>query len=45
LAHVHGLIHPRFGRQGKHFNVASGGLRRAFLIDLPSLRHTLLEEE
>jgi Icc-related predicted phosphoesterase len=44
LAHIHGHIHQRFGRDGIHFNVASGGLRRAFLIDLPSLGHTMLEE-
>ena len=43
LAHIHGHIHQGFGRQGNHFNAASGGLRRAFLIDLPSLDHTVLD--
>src|SRR5271155_545663 len=31
LAHIHGHIHRRFGREGRHFNVAAAGRRRAFL--------------
>jgi len=42
LAHIHGHIHESFGRDGNRFNVASGGMRRAFLIDLPSLNHRVL---
>jgi uncharacterized protein len=42
LAHIHGHIHESFGRDGNHFNVAASGLRRAILIDLQSLDHTLL---
>jgi Icc-related predicted phosphoesterase len=42
LAHVHGHIHESFGRQGKHFNVAAAGRRRAVLIELPSLQHAVL---
>ncbi len=36
-AHVHGHVHEQFGRQDRHFNVASGGRRRAMLIDLETL--------
>jgi len=43
LAHVHGHIHECFGRSGNRFNVASAGLRRAVLIELPSLGHQALE--
>lgn len=43
LAHVHGHIHESFGREGKHFNVAAAGQRRAVLIDLPSLNQTVLQ--
>jgi len=39
LAHIHGHIHESFGRQGRHFNVASAGVRRAVLIELPALNH------
>src|SRR5262249_31861614 len=42
LAHIHGHIHERFGRQQNHFNVASAGRCRAMLIDLPSLAHSLV---
>lgn len=42
LGHIHGHIHESFGREGDHFNVASAGRRRAFLIDLPSLEHQIL---
>jgi len=42
MAHIHGHIHESFGRQGKHFNVAAAGCRRAVLIELPSLEHTVI---
>ena len=41
-AHIHGHIHHCFGRQGRHFNVASGGRMRAMLIDLESLSHQIV---
>jgi len=44
LAHIHGHIHEAFGRCGCHFNVASAALRRAMLIDLPSLESRVLQE-
>lgn len=43
-AHIHGHIHEAFGRDGSHFNVASAGRRRAMLIDLPALTHTVVCE-
>jgi Icc-related predicted phosphoesterase len=42
LAHIHGHIHEKFGRDGNHFNVAAAGVCRAVLIELPSLVHTVL---
>jgi hypothetical protein len=42
LAHIHGHIHEKFGRDGNHFNVAAAGVCRAMLIELPSLVHTVL---
>jgi len=42
LAHIHGHIHHRFGRDGNHFNVAAAGICRAVLIDLPSLHHEVI---
>ncbi|HVP53335.1 MAG TPA: metallophosphoesterase [Terriglobales bacterium] len=42
LAHVHGHVHERFGRDGNHFNVAAAGRCRAVLIDLPSLQHEVV---
>jgi len=42
LAHIHGHIHAKFGRDGNHFNVAAAGVCRAVLIELPSLVHTVL---
>ena len=45
LAHIHGHIHSNFGRDRNHFNVAAAGRRRAFLIDLPTLGHQVLESE
>lgn len=45
LAHIHGHIHPSFGRDGRHFNVAAAGRRRAMLIEIPSLHYTTLQSE
>jgi Icc-related predicted phosphoesterase len=42
LAHIHGHIHHRFGRDGNHFNVACAGVCRAMLIELPSLAHSVV---
>ena len=42
LAHIHGHIHAKFGRDGNHFNVAAAGICRAMLIQLPSLVHSVL---
>jgi uncharacterized protein len=42
LAHIHGHIHAKFGRDGNHFNVAAAGVCRAVSIELPSLVHTVL---
>jgi Icc-related predicted phosphoesterase len=44
LAHIHGHIHSRFGREGSSFNVASAGMRRATLIEVPELTHRQLGE-
>ena len=44
LAHIHGHIHESFGRERNHFNVASAGRRRTFLIELPSCEHRILSD-
>jgi Icc-related predicted phosphoesterase len=41
-AHIHGHSHAGFGRQGIHFNVASGRRNRAMVIDLQSMVHEVL---
>jgi Icc-related predicted phosphoesterase len=41
-AHVHGHIHGSFGRQGKHFNVASAWQYRGMVIDLNDLSHEVV---
>jgi Icc-related predicted phosphoesterase len=41
--HIHGHIHYWFGREGRHFNVASAGRKRAMLIDLITLEHEVIE--
>ena len=41
-AHIHGHIHKRFGRSGRHFNVASGLLMRAMVIDLGTMDHQVV---
>jgi uncharacterized protein len=43
-AHIHGHIHGSFGRSGRHFNVAAGRHRRAFIIELNSMTHEVVEE-
>jgi len=45
LAHIHGHIHESFGHEANHFNVASAGHKRAFLIGIPSLEHLMLQGE
>lgn len=44
LAHIHGHVHESFGRDGRHFNVAAAGMRRAMSVDLPSLAHQIIEQ-
>jgi Icc-related predicted phosphoesterase len=44
LVHIHGHVHNGFGQDGKHFNVAAAGTRRAICVELPSLAHQILEE-
>jgi Icc-related predicted phosphoesterase len=41
--HIHGHIHYWFGREGRHFNVASAGRKRAMLIDLTTMDHEVIE--
>lgn len=41
--HIHGHIHYWFGREGRHFNVASGGKKRAMMIDLETMEHGVIE--
>ena len=43
-AHIHGHIHYWFGREGRHFNVASAGKKRAMMIDLETMEHRVVEE-
>lgn len=43
LAHIHGHVHRCYGREGRHFNVASAGVCRAALIELPALDAELLD--
>lgn len=41
-AHIHGHIHKCFGRQGIHFNVASGRKFRGIIIDPDNLTHDVV---
>ncbi len=41
--HIHGHIHQEFGRTGRHFNVASAGMKRAMVIDLLTMEHRVIE--
>jgi len=40
--HIHGHIHKCFGREGIHFNVASGRAFRAMRIDIEEMEHVVL---
>ena len=43
--HIHGHVHRAFGRDGIHFNVASGPRQlRAMLIELETLEHEVIVE-
>lgn len=44
LAHIHEHVHNQFGRDGNHFNVAAAGTCGAFLIELSTLTHKVLEK-
>ena len=44
-AHIHGHIHNSFGRDGIHFNVASGRAFRAMRIDIDTMAHTVVNRE
>jgi Icc-related predicted phosphoesterase len=44
-AHIHGHSHAGFGRDGKHFNVASAGSARTILLDLETMHHQVLRLE
>ena len=41
-AHIHGHSHAGFGRDGKHFNVASAGSARTMLLDLETMQHEVI---
>lgn len=44
-AHIHGHAHSSFGREGIHFNVASGGRRlRGMVLDLTTMEHKVVDE-
>ena len=43
LAHIHGHSHSGFGRDRHHFNVASALSKRAMLIDLETMEHSVLQ--
>ena len=43
LCHTHGHIHHSLGCAANHFNVATGGRRRAMIADVPSLSHFVIE--
>lgn len=41
-AHIHGHIHACFGREGRHFNVASSGEMRAMVLEVATLKHEMI---
>jgi Icc-related predicted phosphoesterase len=41
-AHIHGHSHAGFGRDGRHFNVASAGHTRAMILDLATMQHEVV---
>ncbi len=44
-AHIHGHVHAEFGREGIHFNAASGGRRvRGIVIHLATMAHEIVDE-
>ncbi len=43
LCHIHGHIHQSFGRAANRFNVAAGGRKKAMVIEIPSLSHSIIE--
>ena len=45
LLHIHGHIHREFGVQGRHFNVAAAGHKRAVLIDTETSGYQVLTEK
>ena len=40
--HVHGHIHEAYGSEGRHFNVAAAGIKRALLLDVSTMEHRLI---
>ena len=40
--HIHGHLHYWFGREGRHFDVASAGKKRAMMIDLETMEHRVI---
>lgn len=44
-AHIHGHMHKCFGRDGIHFNVASGRAYRGMRIDIDEMAHTIVSRE
>ena len=42
--HIHGHSHRNFGKDGRHFNVASAGQKRAMVIDLKAQTCEFLDE-
>lgn len=45
LAHIHGHSHSGFGRDGRHFNVASALRKRAIVIDLETVEHSVVQTD
>ncbi len=41
-AHIHGHLHYWFGREDRHFDVASAGKKRAMIIDLETMNHRVI---
>ncbi len=44
LIHIHGHSHSNFGKDGRHFNVASAAQKRAMVIDLEARTYDLLDD-
>jgi Icc-related predicted phosphoesterase len=43
LIHIHGHSHENFGHEGRHFNVASAGRKRAMVIDLETRTYQVVD--